>query len=187
MDKWMRMWMKQACIWADMSKDTTKHGACLVTGRSVVSTGYNGPPPEFDDDSVVWTRPEKYDYIVHAEANAVLAGLQVLHAYKTGKQLELWVTGKPCKDCALTIVRAGITMVWYGPIGHQLETGDELLKLGTVRMNPWPTMYSQDVSVTGVPVVPSDCNVELKVCLEQYMANPTTKVSVDMAKCFTLA
>lgn len=118
---------------ARLSKDkNTQMGAVLVSadGR-VISTGYNGAPAGFDDETVPYTREKqklaydlldadtgevlshhefeanKYPFMVHAEINA-------LH-YARGKVppgSKLYVIGFPCERCALDVSLSGVAEVF---------------------------------------------------------------------------
>lgn len=118
---------------AKLSKDVnTKMGAVLVSadGR-VISTGYNGAPAGFDDETIPYTREKrklaydlldaesdelishhefeanKYPFMVHAEINA-------LH-YARGKVppgSKLYVIGFPCERCALDVSLSGVSEVY---------------------------------------------------------------------------
>lgn len=97
---------------ATKSKDSTQVGAALVHGRTVVLTGYNGPPAGVQDLPERRERPAKYLFASHAEANVVA------HAARLGIKTDgasLYVTHHPCAGCARTLIQAGITCVVVGP------------------------------------------------------------------------
>lgn len=97
---------------ATKSKDSTQVGAALVHGRTVVLTGYNGPPAGVQDLPERRERPAKYLFASHAEANVVA------HAARLGIKTDgasLYVTHFPCAGCARTLIQAGITCVVVGP------------------------------------------------------------------------
>ena len=87
----------------------TKHWCVLVdTNNRIVSTGYNGPIKGLDHALVELKRPHKYNWMIHAEDNAVLfakCNLEGCTAY---------ITGHPCADCFRRLVQAGIQRVCYG-------------------------------------------------------------------------
>ena len=89
-------------------------GACIVdTDNRILSTGYNGFPQGCSDDDFPWNRDEslgetKYQYVVHAELNAVLNA--------RGKSLagaRLYVGLFPCNECAKAIIQSGIGEVIF--------------------------------------------------------------------------
>ena len=98
------------------SKDpSTKIGAVIVgPDKQIVSTGFNGFPRGIDEtDSVRWERPVKYQFVEHAERNAVY------NAARTGVSLmgcTLYLVGMgpptvPCIECAKAIIQVGIVRV----------------------------------------------------------------------------
>jgi len=71
---WDQLFMGIAELASKRSKDPrSQHGACIVNeDKRVVSIGYNGFPGGCSDDEFSWESPEKYDYVIHAEINAIL-------------------------------------------------------------------------------------------------------------------
>jgi dCMP deaminase len=102
--------MGLAFIQAGFSKDpNTQHGAVIVTADNVpLGSGYNGPPRQYSDNDVDWSRPAKYGSMVHCEINAI--------NHSSRRDLDgaiIYVTGKPCSSCMLDIVASGIAKVVY--------------------------------------------------------------------------
>lgn len=103
-------------LWSSKrSKDShTKVGCCIVnSNKRIVSCGYNGMPNNCHDDDMNWNRDgeginNKYFYVVHAEANAILNGNRsdLLNSI-------LYTTLFPCNECAKLIVQSGIKEVVY--------------------------------------------------------------------------
>lgn len=99
---------------AQLSKDTsTKVGALIIGATNEVrSMGYNGSPRgcAADDhgDARGTTRPEKYYWFSHAEANAITNAARVGTPLEGGSMV---VTHFPCMDCARLIVQSGIKRV----------------------------------------------------------------------------
>lgn len=112
---WDEYFMGVALLAAQRSKDpSTQVGACLVDEQNrILSTGYNGFPQGCSDDDFPWNRDEsrgetKYQYVVHAELNAILN--------TRGKSLQnskLYVGLFPCNECAKAIIQAGVKEVVY--------------------------------------------------------------------------
>ena len=97
---------------ARKSKDTTKVGAALVRGRTVLCTGYNGPPRGVADNADRFERPTKYLFAAHAEMNLIAT------AAREGIKIEgcaVYVTHRPCSMCARLMIQSGIRRVVYGP------------------------------------------------------------------------
>lgn len=113
MDKplsWEEYFMMLAVVASLKSKDpSTQVGAVIVDNktRKVVSAGYNGFPRNVDDSKLPQTRPDKYQYVVHAELNAIL------HARQDLTGCSLYVSVFPCADCMKAIIQTGIKTVVY--------------------------------------------------------------------------
>ena len=112
---WDEYFMGVALLAAERSKDpNTQVGACIVDDQNrILSTGYNGFPHGCSDDEFPWNRDEskgdtKYQFVVHAELNAILNA--------RGKSLAgsiLYVGLFPCNECAKAIIQSGIKEVVY--------------------------------------------------------------------------
>ena len=97
------------------SKDPSwKIGAVLVRDNVIVSTGYNGFPRDIDESyEYRWERPKKYQFVSHAEANAIFNaarnGIPTL-----GTTLYLVGFGPPtvpCIECTKAVIQAGCARV----------------------------------------------------------------------------
>jgi len=107
---WDRYFMSLAYLVADRSKDpNTQVGAVIVESENrILSTGYNGFAPGIAETAARWERPVKYDYVIHAEINAIA------HAASKGISLQgstLYVTHAPCMNCFKTVIASGIRKV----------------------------------------------------------------------------
>ena len=112
---WDEYFMGVALLAAERSKDpNTQVGACVVDEHNrILSTGYNGFPQGCSDDEFPWARQgaegeTKYQFVVHAELNAILNA--------RGKSLygsKLYVGLFPCHECAKAIIQAGVKEVIY--------------------------------------------------------------------------
>jgi dCMP deaminase len=102
-------YMGMALAYAGLSKDpSTQMGAVLIDhDNEPLGWGYNGPPACIDDNAMNWDRPEKYDYMLHAEDNAID------HSHSYLGDATLYVTGLPCKRCMLRILSKNIKRVVY--------------------------------------------------------------------------
>lgn len=98
---------------ANMSHDSqTKVGALLInkdTG-AVMAEGYNGFIRGADDALLPNTRPEKYDYIVHAETNVLCNAVR--HGVSTNNNI-IYCTLSPCKKCLRMLWQAGIKEFYF--------------------------------------------------------------------------
>ena len=112
---WDEYFMGVAILASQRSKDpSTQVGACIIDGeKRILSTGYNGFPQGCSDDEFPWNRDEskgdtKYQYVVHAELNAILNA--------SGKKLAgstVYVGLFPCHECTKAIIQSGIKEVIY--------------------------------------------------------------------------
>jgi len=109
--------------------DETQVGCVLVTSdKRIISTGYNGFPPGFDDETLPTTRPEKYEYMVHAEANAISFAKNDL------KNCTLYCTLTPCTDCVKLILTSGITRIVCKRSYVGWHNVEKMLKMGNVEI-----------------------------------------------------
>jgi dCMP deaminase len=111
---WDEMFLINALIWSAKSHDSqTKHGCIIAKNNTILSTGYNGFIRDIDDSVLPTTRPEKYDFMIHAEHNAILNcarnGISTIGA-------TAYITGEPCNNCLQYMWQAGITRVVYSDL-----------------------------------------------------------------------
>lgn len=111
---WDQYFMGVASLSRLRSKDpNTQVGACIVNAhKRIIGIGYNGFPFGVDDQTFPWTQEgdfldNKYAYVVHAEANAILNATTDLRGSS------LYVNLFPCNECAKLIIQAGIKEVVY--------------------------------------------------------------------------
>lgn len=113
---WDEYFLNIADVVRTKSKDPSSTIGAVIAGRDneIISTGYNGFPRGINEKIVTrWERPVKYDFVVHAETNAIYNAARVGVSTK-GCTLYLIGMGPPtypCKDCAKAIIQAGIKRV----------------------------------------------------------------------------
>ena len=95
---------------AQTSDDLDTQVGCIFTNskHQVISQGSNKLVNGCTSTKIRTTRPTKYNWIEHAERNAIYA------AAKAGTSLEgstIYVTLWPCIDCARAIIQCGCTKV----------------------------------------------------------------------------
>lgn len=102
---------------ASKSKDpSTKVGVVIIgQDNEIISTGFNGFPRGVDEvnNPSRWDRPEKYNWIVHAEANAVANAARIGVSLK-GSTLYMNFQPSVCSVCAGLLIQAGVTTI-IGP------------------------------------------------------------------------
>ena len=114
---WDEFFMRVAIAAQLRSKDpNTQVGACIAdTNHRILSVGYNGTPSALNDDDFPWGTSDdplqdKHNYVVHAEANAVL---NYRGSLKDLSHASVYVTLFPCHECAKILAQAGIGEVVY--------------------------------------------------------------------------
>lgn len=93
----------------------TQCGCVIVRDKTILSTGYNGFIRNALDEVLPVTRPEKYDFMIHAEHNAIL---NCARQGKSTLKAVAYVTGRPCLYCWQYLWQAGISKVVYTDISH---------------------------------------------------------------------
>lgn len=113
-NSWLQHFIKEADLIASKSKDPrTKVGAVIVGSElEIVSKGYNGFPRGVEDLHWRLNSPEKNDFMVHAELNAILNCTRV---GVSPKGCSIIVQFHPCLDCSKAIIQSGIKHV-YTPV-----------------------------------------------------------------------
>jgi len=114
---WDLYFIKMAHLIASKSKDpSTKVGAVVVgPDNEVLTTGFNGFPRGVEEVEFPerWERPEKYNWIVHAEANCVANAARVGVRLKDST-MYMNFAPSPCTGCTGLTINAGITTI-IGP------------------------------------------------------------------------
>lgn len=147
---WDEAYLKQANDIKERSIDAnTKHG-CILTNENnhIVSTGYNSFPIDFPDEFLPNYRfPEetdcyKYDFMIHAEANAV-CNLTT----KNYSRLTCYMTGKPCITCLKLLRQIKVDRIvlsntyGWGPGEEEKECFDIILYYSRISMETLNQKY----------------------------------------------
>lgn len=132
---------------ASFSKDPdTQVGAVIVSTDNIpLGYGYNGPARGIRDTDIDWSRPEKYDYVIHAEENALD------HCVWNPRNATMYVTGIPCKRCMNRIAQKGIGKVVYFPYrskddGSFFSSKDEMEKTKDIARKATPVVTLTEFS-----------------------------------------
>lgn len=113
---WDEYFMLQAMMASFKSKDpNTKVGCVFVDDNNhQISMGYNGQIAGIDESKIPWGNiksvpldQQKYAYVVHSEANAVL------HAKASLENSRCYVTLFPCHECAKMLATVKIKEVVF--------------------------------------------------------------------------
>mgnify|MGYP000088074310 CR=1 FL=1 len=104
-----KVFMNMALNISKLSKDPSrKVGAIIVSedGRHF-SVGYNGFPKGLQESKEKWEKPAKYDYVQHAELNAIM------NCPWDCKGATIYVTLQPCHRCLGALRNSGIKNIVY--------------------------------------------------------------------------
>ncbi len=117
--KFINAYMKAAETFAELSSARRRQvGAIVVKDDRIISIGYNGTPPGWDnncEDEIKWpngviqhliTKPE----VIHAEMNALG---KLAQSNESGEGAMMFITCQPCFECSKLIATAGIKNVFY--------------------------------------------------------------------------
>lgn len=119
---WDEYFMLQAMIASFKSKDpATKVGCVFVDDKNhQITMGYNGFVAGIDETKLPWgkdkTQPlehQKYGYVVHSEANAII------HSPRSLEKSTCYVTLFPCNECAKLLASVGVKKVIYLSDKHE--------------------------------------------------------------------
>ncbi len=114
-ERWLQLAMEEAESAARSGNHP--YGAVVIDQYgTIVATGRNGVNSEHDPTS-------------HAETNAIRAACRQLGTVSLAGY-RLFTNGAPCTMCAATIIRVGISDVWYSAppdSGRTLPTLEELI------------------------------------------------------------
>lgn len=104
---WNNYFLGLAKVISQRSHDIhTQHG-CVITDQSnrILGVGYNGFPRGLDDSKLPTSRPDKYEWMVHAERNALS------NCVVRPDNGIAYVTGQSCNDCIKALWQEGIKTV----------------------------------------------------------------------------
>lgn len=135
---WDEFFIEEAFRAAQRSLDSqTKCGSVIVTYDNVpLSTGYNSFIRKVDDSVLPNVRPDKYDWMVHGEHNAIL------NCARLGKSTlgtKIYVTGEPCLNCFQYMYQAGITEIIHTTINKANMTVTDKEYAAKVEVFKWLT------------------------------------------------
>jgi dCMP deaminase len=131
---WDTYFIEMAILASTKSKDDSTKVGCVIVSEdhSVLATGYNGFPrgvqeteevyldeknPELSSVRLIserWhKRPQKYEWVEHAERNAIYNAAREGMALKGSTAYLNWEPA-PCAECARALIQAGIVQI-VGP------------------------------------------------------------------------
>lgn len=119
---WDEYFMLQAMMASYKSKDPSTKVGCVFVDKEnhQITMGYNGFVAGIDESQLPWGKEtsvglehQKYAYVVHSEANAIL------HAKGSLEGSRCYVTLFPCNECAKLIASKKVSEVIYLSDKHQ--------------------------------------------------------------------
>jgi dCMP deaminase len=128
---WDEYFMLQAMMAAFKSKDpATKVGAIFVDHNNhQITMGYNGMVAGIDETQLPWGKDknlpleeQKYGYVVHAEANAIL------HTSRSLEGSRCYVTLFPCHECAKLLASVKVKEVVFLQNKHDGTESNRIAK-----------------------------------------------------------
>lgn len=84
---------------------STRNAAAIVTNDQIRCAGVNTFPEGIRSSDERLTRPQKYDYLIHAESAAIASAARQGVRTNDGTMLALWAA---CPSCAQLIVECGV-------------------------------------------------------------------------------
>ncbi len=111
---WDNIFFSEAVLWSRRSHDSqTQCGCVLVKNKTSIATGYNGFMRDVDDTRLPNIRPQKYPYMIHAEANAIY------NCAREGKSTlgaTAYITAAPCTTCLQMLWQCGIEEILFSDL-----------------------------------------------------------------------
>jgi len=112
-----------------------KVGAVVVKDDRIISIGYSGTPPGWDNNCEdikvnndgqyeLKTKPE----VLHAEENAIG---KLARSHESGEGAVMFITHAPCAQCAKLILVSGIRQIFYRDT-YRDDSGIRFLERGGV-------------------------------------------------------
>lgn len=130
--------MKVAVAYSTLSHARRlKVGAIIVKDDRIISIGYNGTPPGWDNNCEhelhqpvgrvdLVTKPE----VLHAEENAIG---KLARSHESGEGATMFITHAPCAQCAKMILVSGIKRVFYQTM-YRDDAGIKFLEKGGIEV-----------------------------------------------------
>lgn len=89
------------------SSDSQSQFGCIIVNNDhrVIGLGYNGFIAGIDDYMLPNTRPDKYQFMLHAELNSLF------NCSISPKGATAYITGRPCLHCFQCLVQSGIKRI----------------------------------------------------------------------------
>lgn len=126
-ERFDKAYLRMALEWSKLSHcERKKVGALIVSGRRIISDGFNGTPTGMENCCEDENGETKWS-VLHAEANAIL---KVANSTNSCEGATLYLTLSPCKDCSKLVHQSGIKRLVYINKYKNTEGIDFLAEVG---------------------------------------------------------
>lgn len=117
--------MEMASVFAKTSEaKRLQVGALIVKENNIISLGVNGTPRGYPTNVCETLEGVTAPYVLHAEINALN---KLRQSPNTSTNACIFITHAPCLNCAINILDAGITKVFYKEIYRESDGIEYLL------------------------------------------------------------
>jgi dCMP deaminase len=129
-DRFHKMWMDVAAIFAQQSHAVRKKVGCTIVKRDrIISQGWNGTSAGLDN-TCEGDDGKTLPHVIHAEPNALD---KVARDGSGGTEgADLYTTLEPCLPCSVRIANCGIKNVYYREAYRSHDGIEYLQKVGVV-------------------------------------------------------
>jgi len=119
----LKVYMKMAREVATLSPDQQTKVGCILLSKDqrIIASSFNGFLRGANDALLPKTRPEKYQYIQHAERNALY---NCAYQGIATRDTTLICTLSPCLECLRACFQSGISTIIYEDFYAGLKTDD---------------------------------------------------------------
>ena len=137
---WSQYFFEMANLASTKSKDPSTQVGAVIVGEDneILSTGFNGFPRGVREDIPArWERPMKYNFVEHAERNAIYNAARIGVALKGSTMYVNFSEVCPCTDCTRGIIQSGIKKVVLGgqPFPGKGEHWEENVKIARIMLD----------------------------------------------------
>ena len=128
---WDEYFILQAIMASFKSKDPATKVGCVFVDQNnhQLTMGYNGFVAGIDESQLPWGKDksqplehQKYGYVVHSEANAIL------HSPRSLVNARCYVTLFPCHECAKLLASSKVSEIIYISDKHQGTESNKIAK-----------------------------------------------------------
>lgn len=166
MNKHDKKFMEIVNSLAELTDDPSRGVACLIVkDNNIISHGVNVLSRGVTKTEERVTKPGKYNWISHAERNAIYNAARL--GIKT-KGATMYVTYFPCSDCARGITQAGIAKVYT-------EKPD-------FNHHKWGESWVESVMMLkecGVEIIWTNVDEDFSYCQSEIECNPKCETQCD--------